>query len=169
MDDAVKLFSVAEFEGLRQFIGLKRPLPPDVTDRMFATLDARDAELAAKTEEFEIACNCAKANDAEVVRLTRELEQERQADVQVQETIRKYQEDAERLTRELADARAALHTSRDTIQELYTTLKDRADGVAMSVPGPSMTWEQYEKNAPEIMEIDAALGQAEGGGDEALT
>jgi len=51
----------------------------------------------------------------------------------------------------------ALGTARDTIQELYTTLKDRADGVSEPGPRPTMTWEEYETVGPGILEIDAAL------------
>jgi hypothetical protein len=64
----------------------------------------------------------------------------------------------------LVEARVALRTARDTIEELYASLKGRADGELEPGPRPTMSWEEYGQS-PEILEIDAALGQVEGGGE----
>jgi hypothetical protein len=67
----------------------------------------------------------------------------------------------ERTLHYLAEARAALRTARDTIQELYVTSKDRADGILEPGPRPTMAWEEYVTLAPEMLEIDVALAAGE--------
>jgi hypothetical protein len=79
----------------------------------------------------------------------------------VSETQMDLRDEAEKA---LVEARVALRTARDTIEELYASLKGRADGELEPGPRPTMSWEEYGQS-PEILEIDAALGQVEGGGE----
>lgn len=142
-------------------IDLERKRPDAMTARWLATVDdavrRRDYFRAVADtqmglcEEVERAL-AAKSEECE--RLTRELEQERKADAEVQEIIGRYMADVERLTSELASANASCRRAEAQIEAIDAIL-ERADPTLLD---HETTPECVEAMAQRLGEARNALG-----------